>query len=440
MQVVVIGAGVAGLAAAQALSAAEVNVSILEARDRVGGRIHTLRDTRFAIPVELGAEFIHGRPSEIFSIVGAAGLSALEVEGPHRFSRGGKLIESENLFSSVDQIFATMSDPSLPDQTFSEFLAGIDARADAKLLAKAYVEGFNAAQADRIGVRALADEMRAADAIDSDRSFRIEHGYDRIAEWLWRECKRPFAVLHLKTVVTSVRWHKSGVEVGAQTDSGHALDPFVADCAVITLPLGVLHAPDNALGAVRFVPKLTCLKEALDRLSMGQAVRITLTFSRFFWEQRPELSRTGFIHSDEKYFPTWWTTLSPSFPALTGWSGGPKAEALAGLSDSGLAERAIESLCHILGVAGRVVKHQLESYSLHNWCSDPFARGAYSYAGVAGQEARRMLASPIENTLFFAGEATDVEGHGGTVHGAIATGKRAARAVIDDFRLTIHAS
>jgi monoamine oxidase len=430
VDVVIIGAGAAGLAAAQTLSAAEVKVSVLEARDRIGGRIDTLRDSRFEIPVELGAEFVHGRPNEIFSIIRAADLSALEVTGPHRYARMGRLIEREDLWAAVDQIFRTMSDPELTDQTFSQFLAATDVPPEAKLLAKAYVEGFEAARADRISIRALADEMRAADAIDGDRSFRLKDGYDRVAEWLWRESKPSFTRLHLQTVATTVRWKPDRVEVSAQAASGGPLDPFIADCALITLPLGVLQAPENAFGAVQFLPKLEQVEERLSQLVMGHAVRVTLMFRQAFWEQQSQLFRPGFIHSDEKHFPTWWSTLSDSFPAVTGWAGGPQAEALAGLSDGRIAELAIESFSHIAGVHSHAVEDELESYAFHNWSSDPFSRGAYSYAGVGGQEARRTLATPIEDTLFFAGEATDTEGHGGTVHGAIASGKRAAQSIL----------
>ena len=107
------------------------------------------------------------------------------------------------------------------------------------------------------------------------------------------------------------------------------------------------------------------------------------------------------------------------------------AEALGELSDAVLAERAADSLAHILGIDSHALEDQLEGYFLHNWWSDPFARGAYSYACVGGVEARRALATPVEETLFFAGEAANTEGHASTVHGAIGTGQRAARAILD---------
>src|SRR5438128_10238566 len=188
MEALVIGAGMAGLAAAHTLCTAGVKVRVLEARNRIGGRVHTLRDAKSSLPVQLGAEFIHGRPVEIFEIVQAAGLPLEEVSGQHFYSQDGKLSERDELFPKVDEIFARMADLNLPDQTFSEFMRLIDGDAEAALWATAYVEGFNAARADHISVRALAHERKASEGIDGDRSFRVRRGYDSLAQWLWGQC------------------------------------------------------------------------------------------------------------------------------------------------------------------------------------------------------------------------------------------------------------
>src|SRR5579863_1877208 len=125
MEVLVIGAGVAGLAAAEILSRAGVTVRILEARDRIGGRIATAHDSGLPIPVEFGAEFIHGRPGEIFEIARAAGLGLAEVAAAHRRLQNGRTVRGPELFSRVDEIFARMSDASLPDQTFADFIRSL---------------------------------------------------------------------------------------------------------------------------------------------------------------------------------------------------------------------------------------------------------------------------------------------------------------------------
>lgn len=437
MEVLVIGAGVAGLAGAETLCAAGVKVRILEARNRIGGRIETVRDPDLPIPIELGAEFIHGRPGEIFEIAQAAALGIAEVASAHRHLQNGRLSGRYDLFPKIDEVFARMSDPALPDQTFAEFAGSADADPEALAWATGYVEGFNAARADRISTRALIQEMQASDAIDGERSFRVAEGYDHVAQWLFERCTSQGATIHLNSVVSGVRWQRGRVEVSAESATGDSHASFSADRVIITVPLGVLQAPEDARGAIRFDPPLVGLREALAHLEMGAAIRITLRFRNSFVKQQRQLFEPGFIHSGDEDFPTWWTTLaaplsgSAPIPALTAWVGGPKAERLSGLDDEALAGIAIDSLSRILGVKRDSIAAQVKRWYLHNWCRDPFARGAYSYVGVGGLDARRALAAPVEQTLYFAGEASETEGHGATVHGAIASGWRAARQILD---------
>src|SRR5205823_13244540 len=176
---------------------------------------------------------------------------------------------------------------------------------------------------------------------------------------------------------------------------------FSADRAIVTVPLGVLQAKDGEPGAIRFHPEPSELRGTLERLEMGQAIRITLALRRDFWAEQQQLSQAAFIHSDDPFLPTWWTSLdsaaslltADSSKALTGWAGGPKAESLSRLSDAELADRAIQSLARILSVKREAIEARLVRWYVHNWSKDQFARGAYSYARVGGLEARRLLAA-----------------------------------------------
>jgi monoamine oxidase len=116
-------------------------------------------------------------------------------------------------------------------------------------------------------------------------------------------------------------------------------------------------------------------------------------------------------------------------PIFTGWAGGPRAAAMAGMSRDEVTALAVASLARQLGVARKTVDDALTGAWTHDWSADPWARGAYSYAMVGGSEAAKTLARSVDGTLFFAGEATDAEGRSGTVHGAIASGRRAAAQV-----------
>ena len=436
IDVLIIGAGMAGLAAARELGRAGLTVRVLEARDRIGGRVWTAREGAAPMPVELGAEFIHGRPPETWRIVRAAKLAAYEIAGQVWGSQGGTLVPADELWDESDAILERMESWTGPDQTFQEFLESQcqDISPHAQQRATSYVEGFNAAVAARVSIHALASERRAAATIEGDRSFRILSGYDTVAGWLRAGLEPDQVELHLNTVVTALNWRPGAVEAVARSPAGHELGPFRATCALITLPLGVLQAPPEAPGAVRFAPELDQKRAALGQLVMGPAVKIGLRFRSPLWERDPRLSDMSFLLSHDAAVPTWWSLYPVQAPLLIGWAAGTAAERLALRGDTFVVEQAIGSLAQALGVERRLVEAELEAWYFHDWQADPFARGAYSYVLAGGLEARAVLARPVADTLFFAGEATNSDGHTATVHGAIASGLRAAREVIAAVR------
>jgi monoamine oxidase len=154
-------------------------------------------------------------------------------------------------------------------------------------------------------------------------------------------------------------------------------------------------------------------------------VKIALRFHSAFWEARdPEVA---FFHSPAAAFPTFWTALPLRAPMLIGWAGGPKADKFSRASEKAVLRQAMESLRSIFG---QVPESELAGFFMHNWQADPFARGAYSYVGVDGEGARETLQAPLADTLYFAGEAADTEGEAGTVAGALQSGLRAARELL----------
>ena len=185
----------------------------------------------------------------------------------------------------------------------------------------------------------------------------------------------------------------------------------------MTVPLGVLQA-----GAIQFDPEPRAILKAAAALRFGQVYRVTLRFQNSFWEEDERLKRAGFLISQDKRFFAWWTMHPLIAPMLTGWMAGSAADQFRSSSRSRIASEALQSLARILN--GKIPRP--EAIYFHNWRTDPFFRGAYSYVPVNGLPARELLAKPVDDTLFFAGEATNLEGHGSTVHGAIASGRRAA--------------
>ncbi len=417
--VLVIGAGVAGLAAARELSAAGLRICILEARDRIGGRIFTLRDPMLPVPVELGAEFIHGKPPEIWDIVRSAPLAAVDVTG-RRFCHRGSLQPCNELFARTEPLFERMREFTSPDRTFQQFLDEIDPGPEVRAWATMYVEGFNAADKNRIGVASLVRDQEAAEQIEGDRLFRIINGYDGIARWLRAGLDPGRAELILNAAVTSLRWRRG--EVSAQT----AGRTFAAARALITAPLGVLTS-----GAFHIDPKPADALAAARSLAVGQVVRIVFRFREPFWERREGLESLCFLHSQHELFPTWWTSLPLRAPMLTAWSAGPNAARLDGRGRGDVIDCALAALSQLLGVPRAEIDAQYEGAHVHDWQRDPFACGAYSYVPAGAADAPEALGQPVDGTLFFAGEAVAPKGHGGTVHGAISSGRRAARALLE---------
>ena len=442
--VIVIGAGAAGLAAAAELGRAGLLVTILEARDRIGGRMFTLRDPVYQVPIELGAEFIHGLPPETWTPLQAAGVSITEVAGEAWCFRKGRLSGCD-FFSQVDDILRKMDD-RLPDESFLNFLkrccrdsASNPEEQEAMERALAYVTGFNAADPDRVGVHWLVRGTRAEEKIEGDRAFRSEHGYSDLLDIFQRELTAANVRIQTETVVDSIEWAQGRVEITSRR--GTKSQKFSTGHVLVTLPLAVLQAAADDHGAVRFTPPLPRTQlQALEKLEMGKVIRVTLRFHHRFWDTIPApgnekntLSGMSFLFSDDDWFPTWWTTMPQKLPMITGWAPFRCAEQLSGKSRSFVIDRCLQTLSRLFTVGVEELTQLFDDAYFHDWQNDPFSRGAYSYGGVDADGAQQALASPVENTLFFAGEATDITGHNGTVHGAIASGYRAAKEILRDF-------
>jgi len=432
---VVIGAGAAGLTAALVLANEGVDIAILEAQDRLGGRIFTVHDPVTSAPVELGAEFVHGRPPEIWDIASAERIPITEVSGED-WSLQGSRLESSSPFGEIEDILSQMSEGE-PDRSFAEFLEKCcpHARQQAKARATAYVTGFHAADPAQISVHSLVKGLRADEEIDGDRAFRLAGGYQSLMNVFREALVRTHVLTHLNTVVENIQWRKGGAEITARQKSERST--FSAHRVLVTVPLGVLQALPEA-GGISFSPPLPSKKlSALGQLAMGKVIRVTLRFDKRFWDDiRPDpnnqktLANMRFLFSQEESFPTWWTTLPARLPVITAWAPFHFAERLTGEPESLVVQKAHQALARVLRVELSHITSWHQAAYWHDWGSDPFSRGAYSYVKVGGDAAQADLGRPLENTLFFAGEATDISGHNGTVHGAMSSGHRAAHEIL----------
>lgn len=441
VDVLVLGAGAAGLAAARDLSQAGLRVTILEARPRVGGRILTLHDARAPVPLELGAEFVHGEAPETLTVAQAAGLAVVEVPNLHEIATAGRFTTRRDFWDIVDQMNRDLARRVAhrgKDFPVSDYLDSARLPAARRELLRDFVQGFHAAHPDRLSAQALAAEASSThgdEAERGDKQFRIVNGGDALMKWLRAGLDPGRTKLRLSSVVESIHWKRGRVAATWRAGDRAPAGRVSARAALITLPVAVLKT-----GAVQFDPAVPAKQRALGLIETGQIFKVVLRFRQAFWEQPGFLAERrvagsadgasmNFLHAHGAEIPTWWTSQPVRGPMLTGWVGGLTAEQLLAEEPASRLERSLVALSEILAVPRRELEAQLDAWASHDWRADPFARGAYSYLGVGGMGAPRALARPVEGTLFFAGEGTNAD-QIGTVSGAMASGRRAAREVL----------
>ncbi len=420
VDVLVIGGGVAGLAAAGSLARHGHSVTVLEARDRLGGRVQTLRPKRWGAPVEVGAEFLHTGNDAIWELLRKGRIRTRLVPAGHWLFTSRGIEPIDNIDRQLKRVTARIQPRRMRGWSFADFLrdkAGELPGRDAALAAE-FVEGFQAAEPEKMSAVAVQGET-----LDPCEQFMLPGGYSSVPAALAGEARRAGARIRLEMPVKEILWKAGRVRVRA---GGRV---FVARAGVVTLPLGVLAAPVTQTGAVRFTPRLRDKEKVIARMEVGHVIRITLRFDVRRWgDIVPPVLRPrggfGFLHSRCDGVPTWWS-LGKS-PVLTGWCGGPAAQSLTRRLPNTIRDRAIATLAQIFGVTEATLHDALLDYATHNWSRDPFSRGAYSYIAAGQEDASAQLRTPIESTLFFAGEATADGEETGTVHGALTSGLRAA--------------
>jgi len=427
--VVVLGAGVAGLAAAVRLARAGRSTLVLEARDRLGGRCCSLHAAGLPVPVELGAEFIHGRPAATLSLLKAAGLARIDAPRKPWVLKGGRLRPRPEFLSGIQAVMKASRLLHRHDLAFDAYLERVlrpRLSPDACAYARMLVQGYDAADPARISARSIVAEW-TREASD-DALSRPLGGYGALIDHLHGRLAGTSVEIRLGSAVRAIEWARGTVHLEAHS-KGRTFRARAAR-AIVTLPIGVLQCRPGLPGAVRFTPGLEEKASALRCLSPGAVIKVALRFRTAFWEaiRDGRYRDASFFHAPGSPFPTVWTALPLRVPLLIAWAGGPNAERLSGMAAPHLIDCALQCLERVFG--SRAASSQLVNAFVHDWRRDPYARGAYSYVMVGGDGARKALAAPLERTLYFAGEATDTEGEASTVAGALQSGARAARELI----------
>jgi monoamine oxidase len=419
--VLIIGAGAAGLLAARELVAAGKKVTLLEARSRVGGRVHTVTPAGFTKSIEAGAEFLHGEVPLTRSLMQEAETSWEAAVGSTYLVKDGQVQLDANFFEQLplllEKLHSLEKDLPLADFLARDFSG--EEHVQLREFATQFAEGYDAADAQRVSSWALRDEWATGDADDSPRPVG---GYGPLLQWLATQVQAAGAKLHLATEVREIRWQPGSAEV--LTESG---ETYYGKQVLCTVPLGVWQLGVGQPGYLSFLPELPKHRAAAAELGFGSVIKIQLEFQEAFWQDRlPELE---FLLSDAPV-PTWWSQLPGKRPLLTGWLAGPAAQRLRNASDEEVIELALESLTSLLATTPAILQAQLRASYVCNWGTEPYAYGAYSYPTVGAQAMRNALATPVADTLYFAGEVVYEGASAGTVEAALVSGQVAARTML----------
>jgi monoamine oxidase len=421
--IIIIGAGAAGLLAARRLSAAGHPVTLLEAADRVGGRILTLCPPGFSDLVDGGAEFIHGDLPFSLQLAAEAGIS-LELVHAHltearQDDNKGVQQEKEEGEEGIspywDEMLRKMEQLE-EDRPLADFLTTFFSgeKYDAlRETVRGFAEGYDLADLHTVSTRSLYKEW----VHEGGEEYRLEGGYGRLIDWLAADCVSRGCTLHLSSPVTHVRWRQGSVE--AETAGGAI---FVGHRLITTVSLGVWSD-------LRFLPALPEYDLAAGQLGYGSVIKILLEFKTAFWKGKKPANQTLFLLSDQPV-PTWWTQTGDTRPLLTGWLTGSALTRFLALDREARIATCVKSLAAIFELDPAFLKGQLAASLVLDWTNMPYIRGGYSFDTVATPRARALLCTPIEQTLFFAGEAFYDGPAPGTVEAAFSSGLETAEKII----------
>lgn len=419
-RVLVIGAGIAGLGAAQTLVQAGTEVTVLEARDRIGGRIWTSRQWPDA-PMDLGASWIHGTEGNpITDLAEAAGAqtAATDYDSTLAFGTDGAPLsdaQTEQLDgwrTRIERALRRAQDQD-PDRSIQQVveqalhwstLPAADQQMISFILNSSIEQEYSGSSGET-----------SVQWYDSDEGFDGDDvlfpgGYKAIMDWLARGVS-----IELQQPVQRIDYR--GKQVSVVTDKA----TYTADRVIVTLPLGVLKA-----NTVAFEPALPRSHQAaIAALGMGLLNKCFLRFPRAFWPT--EYDWLEYLPAEPGRWVEWVSFARPTgLPILLGFNAADAARSLEALDDRAMIAGAMQTLRTLFGAD----IPDPDAYQITRWASDPFARGSYSFNALGSTpQMRSDLAQPVQNRLFFAGEATE-EGYFGTVHGAYLSGQRAARACL----------
>lgn len=423
VDVIIVGAGAAGLIAALEIALTGRTVAVIEAKERCGGRMNTAY-TGDGYPAERGAEFVHGNLSITLGLLKKAGAKTIPVGGSIWQHKDGRLAQQEDMIEDEDDLEKKFKELT-EDKSVAEFLSThLDGETfeELRFTLKKYVEGYYAADRLKASTFALRDELSKGD----EKQYRIEGGYQKLVDYLERRCREKGVRFFSSETVEQLQWKQNEVEVKTEKNS------YRANKTIVTVSVGVL-----ATEGITFSPALPEKTAAAQRLGFGRVIKIVLEFEDAFWKDETlaggkDLSDLNFLFSEEA-IPTWWTQHPKEKAILVGWLGGPKAAPFERFDKTDVQKKALYALSRIFNLDALHLSQKLVSSHFYNWGADPHFCGAYSYEVVGGEGLQKAILQPAEGTVYFAGEGLHHGPEIGTVEAALQSGQTVARDLIANF-------
>ena len=285
--IIVIGAGAAGLMAAYELSKNKKKVIVLEATDRLGGRIYTYTNNEFSEPVELGAEFIHGKLPLTLNLLKEAGIKYHAVKGKMFHIEKGKFEKQHDNDEHWNELMKRMKQlkQDIPLSDFLQQFFSDDKYESLREWVKHFAEGFDVADVSKVSTCSLYKEW----SHEEDEQYRIEGGYQQLISFLESECKKNGCIIYNNCCVKKINWSKNEVNIITMCSRY-----FKCNKIVITVPLSILQVDKNDISYIEFNPCIDNYLQAAKNIGFGTVIKILLEFKEAFWQQEKKEYRLSF--------------------------------------------------------------------------------------------------------------------------------------------------
>jgi len=393
----------AGLAAARELAATGARVVVLEGRARTGGRVWTEHAAGWETPIELGAEFVHGEPAELFALVRAAGATLDDADADHLRKTDRGFDSGDGSWGEIGAVLGRARRRK-KDCSIAELIASAKMSKDGARMLSGFVEGFHGGAIERISARSVALQTF------EEPQFRVREGYGKVLAWVEADARRHGAEIQCGRTVRRVEW-----KAGAATALGEGLS-LAARAVLLAVPISILQ------DGIEIRPDIGRARSA--GVEMGAALRVVLRFAE---PMRPaDVPRGAFVHAPDLEIPTFWLGPDEREPRITAWCGGPRAARIGAQGPEEIRRVAIRSAAAALDVEPERFAKKLLGAHAHSFPADPFSRGGYPYQRVGADLSGAF--DPEAGTIFFAGDYTD-PAELGTVGAAARSGTTAARAI-----------